>query len=399
MEEDRNFTGTLLGGLDIDRNAAVPVGRIVRQRAAFAELYTASLRESSLAALLAKACRVAAQGCDAPMSKLMEHRSGAGELVIIADWGLEPHSLGASVKDDPSNPAGECIAAGRPVHVPDVRQRSDYHLPPIFPEYGVVASINLPVVGHGGLFGVLEVDTREVRVFDVIDVSFLASVAGIVAEAVERVRREGALRAAHDAHAVLLREQQHRVRNNLMTIQALLQRNARESSSEDARRRFLDVERRVFAMAALFDHLLGIELSERIDVAGYLESLCGHIRTLEAFRERGIELTFDNRDGALALPLDVCTAAGTVVNELVANAAEHAFGAAGGRIDVRLAEAADGGVEIAVADDGAGFTEPETPSVGLSVSRRLVQQVGGTLTPSSGAGGTTWTIRLPSLRA
>ena len=240
----------------------------------------------------------------------------------------------------------------------------------------------------------LEVDSREARSFDAVDVSYLASVAGIAAEAIERVRREGALRAAHDAHAVLLREQQHRVRNNLMTIQALLYRNARETSSEESRRRFQDVERRVFAMAALFDHLLGIELSDRIEVAGYLESLCGHVRTLEALQERGIELAFANRDGRVELPLDLCTAAGTVVNELVANAAEHAFDDHGGRIEVRLGRSA-AGVEIQVADDGGGFAEPETPSVGLSVSRRLVRQIGGTLELRAAATGTTWTIALP----
>jgi two-component system, sensor histidine kinase PdtaS len=396
LEGDGKSIEALFGALEIDPDATVPLARIVRQRAAFAELYAASLRESSLDRLLTEACRVAAKGGDAPMSKIMEHRPDAGELVLIAAWGLRPDALGSVATDDPSNPPGECIATGRPVLVADVRRRGDYHLPPIFPEYGVIASINLPVVGQNGIFGVLEVDAREPRVFDAIDISYLASVAGIVAEAVERVRREGALRAAHDAHAVLLREQQHRVRNNLMTIQALLHRGAREISSDDARRRFLDIERRVFAMAALFDHLLGIELSDRIVVAGYLESLCRHVGTLESLQERGIELAFVNRDGGVELPLDLCTAAGTVVNELVANAVEHAFPGGGGRIEVRLDEAEDG-IEIAVADNGAGFAEPETPSVGLSLARRLVRQVGGRLALASDAAGTTWTISLPTI--
>jgi two-component sensor histidine kinase len=393
LEGDRNFTEALLGELEIDPQATVSLARVVRQRSAFAELYAASLRETSLDALLAEACRVAARACDAPIGKIMEHRPGSGELVLIAGWGLDPTALGATAKDDDSNPPGECIATGRPVQTPDLRH-ADYHLPPIYPREGVLASINLPIIGGNGVFGVLEVDAREPRNFDVVDVSYLASVAGIVAEAVERVRREGALRAAHDAHAVLLREQQHRVRNSLMTIQALLHRHARDATTEDSRRPFQEIERRVFAMAALYDHLLGIELSDRIEMAGYLESLCEQVRILEALGERGIELAFANRDGRVELPLDVCTALGTVVNELVANAAEHAFAGRCGRIEVRL-EHGSAGVAIVVADNGGGFTEPEMPSVGLSVSRRLVGQIGGTLELSTGATGTTWTIALP----
>src|SRR6185312_14608387 len=145
--------------------------------------------------------------------------------------------------------------------------------------------------------------------------------AGVVADAVERVRREAALHAAHDARAVLLREHHHRVRNSYQALVARLQRHARQATAEDARQRFQDVERGVFALAALYDHLLGIELQEGpIDLCGYLADLCERMRTFYGVAERAIDLTCACPDLGIAFAPDTCTAIATVVNELVANA-------------------------------------------------------------------------------
>jgi two-component sensor histidine kinase len=100
----------------------------------------------------------------------------------------------------------------------------------------------------------------------------------------------------------------------------------------------------------------------------------------------------------VVLGLDACTAIGIVVNELVANAAEHAFAAAGGgRIVVRLGPDGRGGIEVSVEDDGVGVPPgAEGSSVGLGVARRLVERIGGSLALRSGPGRTTWAIALPA---
>lgn len=385
----------MLRGFSVDEQATVSLKRVVRQRAALAGLYTAAMLQPSLDILLDQSCRVAAEGCDAPLAKVLEHLPLERQFIVRAGFGWEPGVVGhARAKDDPSNPAGESWKTLQPVTVRDVRRRPDYHLPPIYPQHHIVSSTNVPIVGVSGFYGVLEVDRREARPFDALDSTLLVSIAGIVADAVERVRREAALRAAHDARAVLLREHHHRVRNSYQALVARLQRHARQASTEDSRQRFRDVERGVFTLASLYDHLLGTGLQEGpIDFCRYLADLSERMRSFYDVAERAIELTCTCPDLGLVYGPDTCTAIATVVNELVANAVEHAFGPAGGRIEVRLQSGAEGPV-LTVFDNGSGLPTARPESIGLTVAGDLLEGVGGSMSVRSD-GGTTWTITLP----
>lgn len=381
--------------ISIDETTTVPLKRVMRQRAVFADLYAASLLQPSLDVLLGAACRVAADGCEVPFAKVLEHRPADGQFLVRAGVGWQPGVVGnALASDAPDNPAGESLLTRQPVAVADVRTRQDYHLPPIYPNHGIVSAVNVPILGVGGFHGVLEVDCREDHVFDALDISFLASIAGIIADATERVRREAALQAAHDARAVLLREHHHRVRNSYQSLMARLQRHAQRATSEESRQRFRDVERRVFALASLYDHLVGLGLAEdRLDLGKYLCELCDRIRIFHAVDESAIELICESAEAEIRCDLDTCTALGIVVNELVANAIEHAFGPTGGRIEVRLARGAEGPV-LTVADNGKGFAGAQPESIGLAGIGPLVSSIGGTMALKSERG-TVWTIALP----
>jgi two-component sensor histidine kinase len=387
-------TAALLHGLRVDPQALVSLQRVVHQRACFAELFAAAQLETSLEALLAEACRVAAEGCDAPFAKVLEHRPDEAGFLVVAGVGWAPGVVGqARAVDDPSNPAGESFATRRAVSVRDVRQRKDYHLPPIYRDHHIVSSANVPIMGVTGFYGVLEVDRPDDRPFDVLDSSFLASVAGIIADARARVRREAALQAAHDARAVLLREHHHRVRNSYQALLARLHRHAQDASSDNSRRRFEDVERRVFALASLYDHLVGSQPpAERLDLSRYLGDLCERMRDFYGVDERDIKLVCRLETG-IVHDLDACTALGTVVNELVANAYEYAFGPAGGDIEISLVRTASGPV-LSIADNGTGLGQARPESIGLSLVEKLITGIGGSISVASNAG-TRWTIELP----
>jgi two-component sensor histidine kinase len=387
-----------LRGMAEAESGRVPLDRVIRQRAIFAEVSATALLEPSLQTLLEKSCRAAAEGCEVRMAKVLEHVDG--ELLISATFGLDPEAAGTvRIADDPGNPAGECFQTGVPTVLPDVRRCPDYHLPPIYPRHGVVSTVNVPIVGRRGRYGVLEIDCTEEREFDALDITFLASIAGTIADAVERVRRHSALQAAHDAREQLLREHHHRVRNGYQVILGQLELHAMHATTENSRRRFEEVERRVFAMAALYDYLVGTGLPEgRIDFCRYIADLCGRMREFYGIDEIGVELACHCPEVEVCFGIDTATAFGTVVNELVANATEHAFGGTGGRIDIRIENGADGAA-LTVADDGTGFDQAEAQAIGLGVVRRLVEGAGGSLTRLPTERGTTWRIALPRGRA
>jgi two-component sensor histidine kinase len=99
------------------------------------------------------------------------------------------------------------------------------------------------------------------------------------------------------------------------------------------------------------------------------------------------DLHFEVVGDAGLLPGDVATPLAVVLNELMQNAADHAFppvdGASSGHVVVRVVRE-DGVVEVDVVDDGIGlppgFTIEGSSGLGLSIVQALVtSELGGSI--------------------
>jgi len=123
----------------------------------------------------------------------------------------------------------------------------------------------------------------------------------------------------------------------------------------------------------------------------------------EAFAvpERPIRIVVDGDPGTV--PATVATPLAVVLNELLQNAADHAFpaGGDGGTVTVRLRREA-GDLRIEVVDDGKGLPEgfelDRNAGLGLSIVRTLVaSELAGTIAmePAAGGLGTCVAIRVP----
>ena len=393
----QDFTASFIRGLEIGAAESAPIACVLEQRAAYAELYALSLLAPSLDGLLSECCRLAAEGCAVPYAKVLEHRPKQGRFLLCAGWGWKSGVIGESwIADDRANPAGECIQTLRAVVTSDLAASYGGALPAVYRDHAIVAAANVPIVEPGGAtYGVLAIDSSEPRHFTALEVSYLATIAGIVGHAVERTRQDATLLAAHEARALLLREHHHRVRNSYHTLLAQLQQHARHASTENARQRFQEVERRVFALASLYNHLLGGEVAGRLDLGRHLAVLCEDVREFYALDVRGIVLSYPEAIWA-EVDLETGTAVGIVVNELIANAVEHAFCTKpGGTITLTLGHDARGGICIRVHDDGDGLGEACASSTGLEVAKRLLGQIGGSLAQCHASRGTCWEITLP----
>ena len=127
---------------------------------------------------------------------------------------------------------------------------------------------------------------------------------------------------------------------------------------------------------------------------GYLAALCDSARDFHGLAAGRIALSFAAGDDAVPMGIDACTVLGVVVNELVANAVEHAFGPAGdGTIAVTMGRTEDGSLVVNV-EDGGVPPGAESSSVGLDLARRLVERMGAPLALRSAPGRTVWTIHL-----
>ena len=199
-----------------------------------------------------------------------------------------------------------------------------------------------------------------------------------------------------DQKKILAEELQHRVRNNLQLVYGMLSKQLRDTPDEEGQRGIKAIARRVTTLAQVYDHLLGNEMTRTTDFGSYVKSLCRSLAEIQAAPEGAVTLTCDSE--TVILDLDVVTALGIVVAELVTNSYDHAYpgGEGSTQVSVRRGAGQIGTATLTVRDNGTGFV-PRAGSKrhGLGLVRRLVEQVRGTVAVDS-KHGTVWTIMFPA---
>lgn len=188
-------------------------------------------------------------------------------------------------------------------------------------------------------------------------------------------QQQASLRQNVKEKTVLIRELHHRVKNNLQVIASLLSLQS-ESVADERDSVLFDRSRdRVLSMALVHEQLYQTDDLFLIPFDLYLQDLIGHI--LGSVRPEDITLEVSSEP--VLLNIDLAVPCGMIVNELVNNAFEHAFkGGETGSICVSMRT--DGTVHVLeVADSGRGLTDNPRQSLGMTLVRMLVEQIGGTL--------------------
>ncbi len=154
---------------------------------------------------------------------------------------------------------------------------------------------------------------------------------------------------------VLLRELQHRVKNNLQMITALIRLETRNATTPD-RKRFERLAGRVEALALLYQTLSGEDNKDELDLGVYLSQIASAVMTSHAME--GIRL--DMKVDTFLVSINVAMPTGLVVNELLTNSLKHAFRRRDGGTVTLHSTVEEDGCRIVVADDGVGLPRGET---------------------------------------
>lgn len=154
---------------------------------------------------------------------------------------------------------------------------------------------------------------------------------------------------------LLLRELQHRVKNNLQMITALIRLEARGNPPPDTRS-FERLAGRVEALTTLYDAMANGDSSQEVDLGTYIGQIAAAVIASNACDGVSLDMKID----PYPVSVNVAMPTGLVVNELLTNALKHAFnGREGGVITLR-STFEDDGYRVIVADDGIGFPDGET---------------------------------------
>jgi two-component sensor histidine kinase len=188
--------------------------------------------------------------------------------------------------------------------------------------------------------------------------------ASIIDELEEQVREKD----------IQLQELQHRVKNNLQMITALIRIEARGLSDRSTGEGFDRLAGRIEALGLLYRALGATPGEGVVDLGIYLSEIASAV--MRAHAMEGIHLNLQV-DTWLA-SLNVAMPTGLVVNELLTNTLKHAFkGRDGGTITLRSTTDAAGGCRVLVADDGVGLPEgyswPKPGKLSALIVRSLLQ--------------------------
>ena len=200
-------------------------------------------------------------------------------------------------------------------------------------------------------------------------------------------------RKAASEREVLLREIYHRVKNNLQIVQSLLRLGSRDLTP-DQREPFENAVRRIGAMARVHTLLYNSPDLASIDFKEYLEELVKELSDSFAAEDRDIDARLDAE--AMRMPLDTAVPLAFIAVEILTNAYKHAFPKGqGGRIGIQLRREGDAAL-LRIEDNGVGMAAQTSSKrrLGLTIVRKLVQQIGGELEEPS-AGSSAFVIRFP----
>lgn len=187
----------------------------------------------------------------------------------------------------------------------------------------------------------------------------------------ERSDVEASLTQSLAEKDILLKELQHRVKNNLQMITALIRMEARNAQRQEESERFAQLAGRIEALSILYRSLYGSNETETVDLGIYVSQIASSVMAAHALE--GIRL--DMKVDTWPVSVNVAMPVGLVVNELMTNALKYAFaGRDGGEIKVRCTVDEEG-CKVLVADDGIGLADKaDWPRRG-KLSAMIVQSV------------------------
>ena len=238
--------------------------------------------------------------------KVMRYRPATGDLLIVAGVGWKDGVVGhATLATDNRSPGGRCIQTAAPVAIGDLPNDPEYRYSDLLRHHGIISALNVPIITDGRTWGVLEIDSETKRTFDEIDAGALTIFASIIGLVLTRQETEAranevmAEKARNNAHSdVLLRELQHRVKNNFQVVLGMLSLQRRQASSSETMQRLTSVIERIFAISLAHDQLSMRQGGSMVDFRDYLRALCANIDP----GRPGLIITVDSQEAMI--PLD-----------------------------------------------------------------------------------------------
>ena len=328
--------------------------------------------------------------------KVLKYRPRSSDLLLIAGVGWKEGTVrSATLSADLRSPPGRAFQTAEPVIIKEFSKQEDYVRSDLLKEHGIVSVSNVPVLTNGAAWGVLEVDSTAPRDFTEDTTDFLTAAAALIGTVLRHSARPEEARlmaAAAEAQRreILLREMQHRVKNNFQLVLSSISIQKRRSQGAEVHRALDHVASRINAISLAHDQLAPRHEGQTVRLSDYIRALCS------AIRQQIEDVEVDVESDELELSIDRALPVGLILNEIAMNSIKHAFGPDGGRITVRLVGGIGfGEARLTVSDNGRGIINVSENGSGLKLIASLARQIGGTIEQESSDSGATTILTFP----
>ena len=175
----------------------------------------------------------------------------------------------------------------------------------------------------------------------------------------------------------LLQEIHHRVKNNLQTINSLLNLQSKDIADPDIKLKFKETQKRVVSIATLHDSLYKSENLSQIEVQDHLTRLLNDLidtYSVENKIQLDMEIAPLYMDAKTLLPL------GLIINEIVVNSLKYAFNnQEEGIITLKLNEDDEKNYTLFIGDNGQGKINESGSGFGSKLIKLFTRQIKGSI--------------------
>jgi two-component sensor histidine kinase/CheY-like chemotaxis protein len=212
----------------------------------------------------------------------------------------------------------------------------------------------------------------------------------------DRIRDEEEMRRQLQEKEALLKEMHHRVKNNLNVVASLLRLQEDSIDSvEAAHEAFEQSRNRILSMALVHESLYRSDNLAEVGLDRYIRGILEHLQQSTADDP---QINYHCDLDPVLVGIDLAIPCGIIINELVTNAAKHAFpGTAPAEVAVVLHREGPK-LLLSVRDNGIGISEDamvgHNSKLGLNLVHILAEQISAPVTISSNQG-TTVSLRIP----
>ncbi len=199
-----------------------------------------------------------------------------------------------------------------------------------------------------------------------------------------RKERDDFIRQLRDKD-MLLKEVQHRVKNNLQLVVALIRLEARNEHKGN-KVNLTALAGRIESLQLLYHTLSADNAGNEVDLGYYLSQIASTV--VNAYAVDGIRL--DLKVDHAPVSINVALSIGLLVNELLTNSFKHAFANRGAGVITVECLRNDEHYTVVVADDGAGLpvglTWPVPGKIGTIIVQTFRENTGADIKVETGPG-------------